>query len=59
MVCLRIMCRPGEGLRGKRYLVLPAPEDPMEFAMIGAADMAPQALVGVATAPEIVVGAVI
>jgi len=61
MVCLRTMCRPGERLRGKVVWFCLRPEDPIEFAslMVGAAEVAPHATVGVATGPEIVVGAMV
>lgn len=41
--------------------VLPAPEDPIEFASltVSAAEVAPHATVGVATGPEIVFGAMV
>lgn len=48
-------------LARKGRLVLPTPEDPIEFAslMVDAAEVAPHATVGVATGPEIVVGAMV
>ncbi|WP_084657380.1 IS66-like element accessory protein TnpA [Natronohydrobacter thiooxidans] len=48
-------------LARKGRLVLPAPEDPVEFAalMLGPAEDAPRADVGGAARPEIVAGAVV
>jgi transposase len=48
-------------LARKGRLVLPAPEDPVEFAalMVGPVDDAPCAAEGAVTRPEIVVGSVV
>ncbi|AMY67870.1 IS66-like element accessory protein TnpA [Frigidibacter mobilis] len=48
-------------LARKGRLVLPAPEDPVEFAalMVGSVEAVPRADVGVVARPEIVAGAVV